>query len=150
MLGGTCLGHILALVCKVGSLFFHFTHTFSLSLGQLASMAGIDTSDFSPLGRPQLSSTLGHVAQLHGAAPGRRRSHDIQVENCVVVSIWKASCHAYCLKLSLIDETEPNTHGKYLEKQNMKWSLATNCENALKCSFATRNKFATNFEHFIM
>ncbi|KAM8761318.1 centrosomal protein of 78 kDa [Acanthopagrus schlegelii] len=31
-------------------------------LGQLASMAGIDKSDFQPLGRPQLSSTVGpHV-----------------------------------------------------------------------------------------
>ncbi|KAM9361111.1 centrosomal protein of 78 kDa [Symphorus nematophorus] len=28
-------------------------------LGQLASMAGIDKSDFQPLGRPQLSSTIG-------------------------------------------------------------------------------------------
>ncbi|XP_051923285.1 centrosomal protein of 78 kDa isoform X1 [Hippocampus zosterae] len=47
-------------------------------LGQLASMAGIDTSDFSPLGRPQLSSTLGRVAQMDGAAPGGCRSHYIQ------------------------------------------------------------------------
>lgn len=31
----------------------------SLRLGQLASMAGIDQSDFGPLGRPQLSSSVG-------------------------------------------------------------------------------------------
>ncbi|XP_008292287.1 centrosomal protein of 78 kDa [Stegastes partitus] len=35
-------------------------------LGQLASMAGIDGSDFQPLGRPQLSSTVG--PHLDGAA----------------------------------------------------------------------------------
>lgn len=35
-------------------------------LGQLASMAGIDKSDFQPLGRPQLSSTIG--PHLDGAA----------------------------------------------------------------------------------
>ncbi|XP_041856380.1 centrosomal protein of 78 kDa isoform X2 [Melanotaenia boesemani] len=35
-------------------------------LGQLASMAGIDNSDFQPLGRPQLSSTIG--PHLDGAA----------------------------------------------------------------------------------
>uniref|UniRef100_A0A3Q0R9P7 Centrosomal protein 78 n=1 Tax=Amphilophus citrinellus TaxID=61819 RepID=A0A3Q0R9P7_AMPCI len=35
-------------------------------LGQLASMAGIDKSDFHPLGRPQLSSTI--EPRLHGAA----------------------------------------------------------------------------------
>ncbi|XP_022047993.2 centrosomal protein of 78 kDa isoform X1 [Acanthochromis polyacanthus] len=35
-------------------------------LGQLASMAGIDRSDFQPLGRPQLSSTVG--PHLDGAA----------------------------------------------------------------------------------
>ncbi|XP_033474863.2 centrosomal protein of 78 kDa [Epinephelus lanceolatus] len=35
-------------------------------LGQLASMAGIDKSDFHPLGRPQLSSTVGPY--LDGAA----------------------------------------------------------------------------------
>lgn len=41
-------------------------------LGQLASMAGIDKSDFHPLGRPQLSSTIEPL--LHGAAspPGGR------------------------------------------------------------------------------
>ncbi|KAM9822234.1 centrosomal protein of 78 kDa isoform 1-T2 [Syngnathus typhle] len=44
-------------------------------LGQIASMAGIDKSDFSPLGRPQLSSTLG---QLNGVASGQRHSRDIQ------------------------------------------------------------------------
>ncbi|XP_049620060.1 centrosomal protein of 78 kDa isoform X2 [Syngnathus scovelli] len=47
-------------------------------LGQIASMAGIDKSDFSPLGRPQLSSTLGHVGQLNGVASGQRHSRDIQ------------------------------------------------------------------------
>uniref|UniRef100_A0A3Q2XII0 Centrosomal protein 78 n=1 Tax=Hippocampus comes TaxID=109280 RepID=A0A3Q2XII0_HIPCM len=123
-------------------------------LGQLASVAGIDTSDFSPLGRPQLSSTLGHVAHLDGAASGGRRSHDIQVENCVVVSIWKASCHAYFLKLSLINETDPNTHESIWKRKIMKWSLATNSENALKFSFATRHhlncKFTTNSKNFIM
>ncbi|KAM4577200.1 centrosomal protein of 78 kDa [Odontesthes bonariensis] len=36
-------------------------------LGQLASMAGIDKSDFQPLGRPQLSSTIG--PHFDGAAP---------------------------------------------------------------------------------
>uniref|UniRef100_A0A3P8TS93 Centrosomal protein 78 n=1 Tax=Amphiprion percula TaxID=161767 RepID=A0A3P8TS93_AMPPE len=35
-------------------------------LGQLASMAGIDRSDFQPVGRPQLSSTVG--PHLDGAA----------------------------------------------------------------------------------
>ncbi|XP_040897541.1 centrosomal protein of 78 kDa isoform X2 [Toxotes jaculatrix] len=35
-------------------------------LGQLASVAGIDKSDFQPLGRPQLSSTIG--THLDGAA----------------------------------------------------------------------------------
>ncbi|XP_047236130.1 centrosomal protein of 78 kDa isoform X2 [Girardinichthys multiradiatus] len=35
-------------------------------LGQLASVAGINTSDFQPLGKPQLSSTMG--PQLEGAA----------------------------------------------------------------------------------
>lgn len=29
------------------------------SLGQLSAMAGIDKSDFQPLGRPQFSSTIG-------------------------------------------------------------------------------------------
>ncbi|XP_049620072.1 centrosomal protein of 78 kDa-like [Syngnathus scovelli] len=50
-------------------------------LGQIASMAGIDKSDFSPLGRPQLSSTLGHVGQLNGVASGQRHSRDIQVQD---------------------------------------------------------------------
>ncbi|XP_077378949.1 centrosomal protein of 78 kDa isoform X2 [Festucalex cinctus] len=45
-------------------------------LGQLASMAGIDAGDFSPLGRPQLSSTLGDG----------RHSHDIQMQNSVVAT----------------------------------------------------------------
>ncbi|XP_071339389.1 centrosomal protein of 78 kDa isoform X2 [Trachinotus anak] len=35
-------------------------------LGQLSSMAGIDKSDFQPLGRPQLSSTIG--VNMDGAA----------------------------------------------------------------------------------
>ncbi|XP_047447368.1 centrosomal protein of 78 kDa [Mugil cephalus] len=40
-------------------------------LGQLASMAGIDKSDFQPLGRPQLSSTLGPYLD-DAASLGRR------------------------------------------------------------------------------
>lgn len=36
-----------------------FISFFCCSLGQLASVAGIDKSDFQPLGRPQLSSTIG-------------------------------------------------------------------------------------------
>ncbi|XP_061881502.1 centrosomal protein of 78 kDa isoform X2 [Entelurus aequoreus] len=43
-------------------------------LGQLASMADIDTSDFPMLGRPQLSSPLGHVTHLDRAASSGHRS----------------------------------------------------------------------------
>ncbi|XP_019125294.2 centrosomal protein of 78 kDa isoform X3 [Larimichthys crocea] len=42
-------------------------------LGQLASMAGIDKSDFQPLGRPQLSSTIG--PRLDGAASQTREQY---------------------------------------------------------------------------
>ncbi|XP_061672964.1 centrosomal protein of 78 kDa isoform X2 [Syngnathoides biaculeatus] len=56
-------------------------------LGQLASMAGIDTSDFLPLGRPQLSSTLGHGLQLDAAASGGGRlSLRSQAQNPVPAS----------------------------------------------------------------
>ncbi|XP_073323299.1 centrosomal protein of 78 kDa [Pagrus major] len=45
-------------------------------LGQLASMAGIDKSDFQPLGRPQLSSTVGpHV--VGEASPNRVEYRDV-------------------------------------------------------------------------
>ncbi|XP_061623656.1 centrosomal protein of 78 kDa [Phyllopteryx taeniolatus] len=55
-------------------------------LGQLASMAGIDTTDFLPLGRPQLSSTLGHGTQLDGAACGGHHCHDIPAQNPVLAA----------------------------------------------------------------
>ncbi|TKS78262.1 Centrosomal protein of 78 kDa [Collichthys lucidus] len=42
-------------------------------LGQLASMAGVDKSDFQPLGRPQLSSTIG--PHLDGAASQTREEY---------------------------------------------------------------------------
>nr|XP_057926628.1 centrosomal protein of 78 kDa isoform X2 [Doryrhamphus excisus] len=42
--------------------------------GQLAAMAGIDMSDFPPLGRPQLSSTLGHMTHVDRAASSGHRS----------------------------------------------------------------------------
>ncbi|XP_054629350.1 centrosomal protein of 78 kDa [Dunckerocampus dactyliophorus] len=42
--------------------------------GQLAAMADIDTSDFPPLGRPQLSSTLGPVTHPDRAVSSGHRS----------------------------------------------------------------------------
>ncbi|XP_034026533.1 centrosomal protein of 78 kDa isoform X2 [Thalassophryne amazonica] len=49
-------------------------------LGQLASIAGIEKSDFHPLGRPQLSSTLGKVLHDPGSLSGSRRAvcQDVQ------------------------------------------------------------------------
>ncbi|KAM9810582.1 centrosomal protein of 78 kDa [Neosynchiropus ocellatus] len=38
-------------------------------LGQLVEMAGIDESDFNPLGKPQLSSTFGCVSNLNAPTP---------------------------------------------------------------------------------
>lgn len=38
------------------------------SFDQLASLAGIEKSDFHPLGRPKLSSTIGHIAHLDDAS----------------------------------------------------------------------------------
>lgn len=58
------------------------------SLGQLASLAGIDKSDFQPLGRPQLSSTIG--PHLDGAASlTRGESRDVQAQTCASVRIYK-------------------------------------------------------------
>uniref|UniRef100_A0A3Q4HWZ8 Centrosomal protein 78 n=1 Tax=Neolamprologus brichardi TaxID=32507 RepID=A0A3Q4HWZ8_NEOBR len=56
-------------------------------LGQLASMAGIDKSDFHPLGRPQLFSTIEPL--LHGAAspPGGR----YRIDALSLVRICKAN-----------------------------------------------------------
>uniref|UniRef100_A0A1A7WK04 Centrosomal protein 78 n=3 Tax=Iconisemion striatum TaxID=60296 RepID=A0A1A7WK04_9TELE len=49
-------------------------------LGQLASMVGIDTSDFQPLGKPQLSSTMGpHLAGAESRIAGEFR--DVQEEH---------------------------------------------------------------------
>ncbi|XP_076005467.1 centrosomal protein of 78 kDa [Genypterus blacodes] len=39
-------------------------------LGQLASIAGIDQSDFQPVGKPQLSSTLGQQLDVEGTPSG--------------------------------------------------------------------------------
>nr|XP_061804472.1 centrosomal protein of 78 kDa-like [Nerophis lumbriciformis] len=50
-------------------------------LGQLASMAGIETSDFPPLGKPQLSSTLGPETQRNGAASSVCHYDDIRTQN---------------------------------------------------------------------
>ncbi|XP_022620963.1 centrosomal protein of 78 kDa isoform X2 [Seriola dumerili] len=48
-------------------------------LGQLSAMAGIDKSDFQPLGRPQLSSTIG--THLEGAATLTRGDYrDVQTK----------------------------------------------------------------------
>lgn len=44
-------------------------------LGQLASMAGIDQSDFGPLGKPQLSSSVGQP-HIEGAVKGRAEDQD--------------------------------------------------------------------------
>uniref|UniRef100_A0A1A8NNY5 Centrosomal protein 78 n=1 Tax=Nothobranchius rachovii TaxID=451742 RepID=A0A1A8NNY5_9TELE len=49
-------------------------------LGQIASMAGIDTSDFHPLGKPQLSSTMGpHLAGAESRIA--REFRDVQEEH---------------------------------------------------------------------
>ncbi|XP_059193851.1 centrosomal protein of 78 kDa [Centropristis striata] len=59
-------------------------------LGQLASMAGIDKSDFQPLGRPQLSSTVGpHVqgaASLTGGEYGNglAKTDALSLVGCVL------------------------------------------------------------------
>ncbi|XP_041756420.2 centrosomal protein of 78 kDa isoform X3 [Coregonus clupeaformis] len=45
-------------------------------LGQLASMAGIDQSDFGPLGRPQLSSTVGRPLVGSGDQDTREKGGD--------------------------------------------------------------------------
>uniref|UniRef100_A0A7N6C0K4 Centrosomal protein 78 n=1 Tax=Anabas testudineus TaxID=64144 RepID=A0A7N6C0K4_ANATE len=56
-------------------------------LGQLASLAGIDKSDFQPLGRPQLSSTVG--PHLDGAASVSRGEEyrDVQAKTCALLSL---------------------------------------------------------------
>ncbi|KAM9857902.1 centrosomal protein of 78 kDa [Aulostomus maculatus] len=47
-------------------------------LGQLASMAGINKSDFQPLGRPQLSSTMDRIEHVDGPASPTRRGGTYQ------------------------------------------------------------------------
>ncbi|XP_043966151.1 centrosomal protein of 78 kDa isoform X1 [Gambusia affinis] len=49
-------------------------------LGQLASMAGINTSDFQPLGKPQLSSTVG-PQQERAASTTAGQFRDVQAES---------------------------------------------------------------------
>lgn len=60
------------------------------SLGQLASMAGINTSDFQPLGKPQLSSTVG-PQQERAASTTAGQFRDVQAEshNAFLVRIWE-------------------------------------------------------------
>lgn len=56
------------------------------SLGQLASLAGIDKFNFQPLGRPQLSSTIGpHMDDA--ASVSRREYRDVQAKTYASVRI---------------------------------------------------------------
>lgn len=56
------------------------------SLGQLASLAGIDKFNFQPLGRPQLSSTIGpHLDDATSVT--RKEYRDVQAKSRALVRI---------------------------------------------------------------
>lgn len=52
------------------------------SLGQLATIAGIDQSDFGSMGRPRLSSTVGNDKTkdiIHPEAPPATQVHKVYI-----------------------------------------------------------------------
>lgn len=71
-------------------------HICSFSLGQLASVAGIDKSDFPPLGRPQLSSTIGPHPD-GSASLTAKEFVDVHKRTDTMSSVRSLICQSHCV-----------------------------------------------------
>lgn len=89
----TCQPCTLQLYCHANG----FRLSLFCSLGQLASLAGIDKSDFQPPGRPRFSSTMGPpLGGAESLTRGRYRDVGTRTDALSLVRVSKAVFGKHC------------------------------------------------------